>query len=655
MAERIEEPEADASPAGIAPGDGVAAGVALALGRSRPGSKLPPEAAEFLTRQSRLVDLQMEHLHEQRELVLSRLRWGRFSDRVKAALQVMTALVGLAVVLVVGGMAWRAHEDHGVRIEAFSVPPELAQKGLTGQVVASQLLDKLAGLQAKTVTGRPASSYADDWGGDIKVEIPETGVSIGELYRYLREWLGSETRISGEVVRTSAGLSVTARAGANPGETFQGPDADIDKLMQQAAEAIYRQTQPYRWAVYLASTGRQDEALKAYRQLAANGAPEDRAWAYAGWANVLAQNGQFQQAVEAAQNALAIDPDLQQARIYLAIGLTRLGRLEEALQASRRVTKDLKAGRTKGVAKGELAETIRTSEGAEALMRGDVQAAATLLTQQRFTEEGAAAQIRPIGAQALADNHDVTGARKMFASTTPGGAQILDSASPGDAQIFNAELIALDDWPALASRADAMRATPQAQNAVGSVMSAAEAAEAYAHVGRLAEAQALLAPLPLTCIDCLRARGLVAAREHDWAAVDRWYAEAARQAPSIPDPQADWGQALLDKGDLDGAIAKFEDAHRITPHFADPLELWGEALMRKGDYAGAVAKFAEADQYAPRWGRNHLRWGEALLRIGRYREARAQFEQANGMDLSVPDRAALTVFLDRTAKGPLHG
>jgi tetratricopeptide (TPR) repeat protein len=184
---------------------------------------------------------------------------------------------------------------------------------------------------------------------------------------------------------------------------------------------------------------------------------------------------------------------------------------------------------------------------------------------------------------------------------------------------------------------------------------AANLATAYARLGRLAEAEALISKTPLDCYDCLQARGLVASLRRDWAQADRWYGEAARQAPSIPRAQTVWGQSLLDRGDPDGAIARFRDAHRITAHFADPVELWGEALMRKGDLAGAVAKFAEADQYAPRWGRNHLRWGEALMFAGRYAEARRQYEAANGMDLSRPDRAALNVLLARTAKGPLHG
>ncbi len=77
--------------------------------------------------------------------------------------------------------------------------------------------------------------------------------------------------------------------------------------------------------------------------------------------------------------------------------------------------------------------------------------------------------------------------------------------------------------------------------------------------------------------------------------------------------------------------------------------------MAQGDDAGAVTRFAAADKDAPRWGRNHLDWGEALMLSGRYAEARTQFEAARGLDLNIPDRAALGVLLDRTSKGPLRG
>jgi hypothetical protein len=64
------------------------------------------------------------------------------------------------------------------------------------------MLDRLTDLQNRTISVRAAQSFDNNWGNDIKVEIPETGVSFGEAYRYLKVWLGHEIHLSGELVRT---------------------------------------------------------------------------------------------------------------------------------------------------------------------------------------------------------------------------------------------------------------------------------------------------------------------------------------------------------------------------------------------------------------------------------------------------------------------
>ena len=98
MAERVEDAESEgAGEAGVPPLSPAAA-MAIGMRKGRAGAKPDPVLDTFLERQTRLTELQTEHLHEQRELMLSRLRWGRFSDRMKAVLQVMTAVVGLGVV-----------------------------------------------------------------------------------------------------------------------------------------------------------------------------------------------------------------------------------------------------------------------------------------------------------------------------------------------------------------------------------------------------------------------------------------------------------------------------------------------------------------------------------------------------------------------------
>ena len=602
--------------------------MALSFLAKRRGGKPDSKLDAFLGEQIDLIRLQKQHMHDQEALQMSRLRLGRWKDRVSLALQVMTAVVGLAAATALGAMAWQAHEDHGVAITAFSVPPDLAQRGQTGQVVASQLLDGLAELQAQTVTARPASTYANDWGDDIKVEIPETGVSIGELNGWLRQWLGSQTRITGEVVRTTSGLAVTARAGAASGRRFEGAEADLDRLVGQAAEGIYAQTQPYRYAVWLSAHGRRDEAIAAFTRLTGTGPPQERAWAYTGWASMLLQESQYWGAARLAKAALRLEPRLDPAYPILSLSLASLGREEEVQVSVRQEIALLNSGRAIAPM-WEAARLAPFLEGVLAVGRGDLRRAAALLAggTDRYDLEGRAAAYDPRLelAGALTSDHDVAAARRL---------------APDEPGRYPGRLVMLDDWNGLASTIPATLAAPTGDARATQIWP--DVARVYAHLGRFAEAEALLAQTALDCDPCLRSRGEVAALKHDWPAADRWYAEAVRQETTLPFAHTEWGQALLAKGDLDGAIAKLKEAHRRSPHFADPLELWGEALMRKGDVEGAVVKYREADKYAPRWGRDHLRWGQALARLGKTDEAKAQWRAAAGMDLSAADRAELT-------------
>ena len=104
--------------------------VALALvGASR-------ERADSLVEQEALLKDQRHHLHEQ----LKQIHLDIFEKWLAVALRLATLCVGVAVACFVGAAVWQAAHDDGLVIEAFSVPPELAARGLTGEVVATQLL-----------------------------------------------------------------------------------------------------------------------------------------------------------------------------------------------------------------------------------------------------------------------------------------------------------------------------------------------------------------------------------------------------------------------------------------------------------------------------------------------------------------------------------
>ena len=77
----------------------------------------------------------------------------------------------------------------------------------------------------------------------------------------------------------------------------------------------------------------------------------------------------------------------------------------------------------------------------------------------------------------------------------------------------------------------------------------------------------------------MRVRGDISALKRDWNGAARWFALVSGRTPHIPFADTDWGRMLLAKGDIDGAMAKFESAHEKGPHFANPLEGVGEALI----------------------------------------------------------------------------
>ncbi|MBS0279133.1 MAG: hypothetical protein JSR81_16035, partial [Proteobacteria bacterium] len=113
----------------------------------------PEEAREYLKRQStvaekqsRLLDLQIENMRDVDKYELSHLRWRRFNDQMRGALQIMLVLVGALIVLGIGALVWQAHEARGLVAEPFRTPADFAARGLDGTVLAQQLLDRLDAL-----------------------------------------------------------------------------------------------------------------------------------------------------------------------------------------------------------------------------------------------------------------------------------------------------------------------------------------------------------------------------------------------------------------------------------------------------------------------------------------------------------------------------
>ena len=639
------------------------AAVAIALGGAS-----REEADAFLREQRALAADQRTMIADQRKLVqlqakelsheLSLRHWSLWvrhaSGLLKLALELSAGLLLLALVTGIGLIVWNAANADGLVIESFSVPPDLASKGISGQVVASQLLDKLTVIQNLSTSVRPTKSYANSWGDELKVEIPDTGVSVGEVYRFLRGRLGHEVHVSGEVTRAVGGIAITTRVGGDGGATFTGPESDLDALVRKSAEQVFRVIQPDRYARYLfyprpGAAPRYDEARAVLDQEIAESGPTERSWAWAGLGVLANVQGNYKEAVSDYRKAIAENPDSAIPYSNLASAETELSHPEAAKSAASTVVRMLDQGARPDIISTYAARIQVQNRFLVAFCTGDYLAAAGLAkngvdlplprntANHEFFEDNAG--------YVLSLLHDGAAVRAWW-----NGLETPDRPSDKLHREITRLQIAggMQDWRAVVDSAAQVELQASALHSIAFFADISVETQlhpvvalAKARLGDPGGAQGLIATTPVDCYDCIRTRGLIAAAAQQWGRADYWFARAINDAPSIPMAYADWGQALLARGQLDAAIAKFRLASQKSPHFADPLEGWGEALMAKNQSHLALAKFAEAEKCAPNWGRLHLKWGEALFYAGKSEDAKKQFAMAAGLDLVATDRTEL--------------
>jgi hypothetical protein len=598
--------------------------------------------AAFLDVQGALVAAQLNHLHEQNKQIHLDI-WEKV---LGVFLRIATAFIGLAVAAGGAWLIWNAANSNDLVIDAFQVPPDLAARGLSGQVVAAKLSDKIGAMQAQTVSQRAPRSYANGLSEGLKLEIPETGVSLSELDRFLREKLGRDLHIGGEMVQVGNGIALTARVGKDGSATVTGAEADMDTILQKLAEQVYRITQPYRFAAWLPPE-RVEERVAVLKQLAASGPPGERAWAYLGWGVAATQLQDHPTGRALYLRAQALDHNNYLIAGLLASNDEWSGRAEESLRGYQGTLALLSAHGRDYSPPDRIQLASHGYRAAVLSAQGALREAAE---EGRLFTAGGPVSIAlnypsvPVGF--LYALHEPGAARAALAAYPPTAA-IGQSSSAYSNAILRARLsaaLAEQDWPgvaameaeflALASRfpgfADEKRTVRDPMIAL-----------ALAHMGQFAAAEARLGPMPGDCYRCLIARGEVAALRGQHARADFWFARAVAIAPSSPYAASAWGASLMARGRPDTAIVKFKLANKKGPHFADPLEGWGEALIAKSQSHLALAKFAEAEKYAPNWGRLHLKWGEALAYGGKKDGSKAQFARAAQLDLTPAEKDEL--------------
>lgn len=600
--DRAEEPALGETRSGA---DAFAA--ALAADHAKYDPKVAMAAKAFLEKQGRLLDAQTDELSEQRALRLSHLRSAsregklrRFGQRIRNGMQVFTALIFSAIGVGLAVMIYDAFTSRSVVVEAFKAPSALAARGFTGDVVASGVLDGLQKLQDATRSADKSLNTTSAWSSDVKIEVPETGVSIGEINRLLHQRFGHDLHIDGDLVQTeSGGLTLTVRGDGVPAKTFDGAAGDLDKLTTQAAEYIYGRSQPLQYTAYLEGVDRNADALAfipaAYARAASD---EERAKLAHRWANAYAGLNQPAKAAEKQRLAMSLAKPLSRewwvnwSNMLGTVG--QAGGEEAGWRESEAFLRAMQAA-----PKDKRPENRLLENAAQETWDLPLLLASNLADAETHNGAGSTTTIEgPQVAETYAEMHDPANATRYLTASDP------------DDSVTKAEALLLEGYAAL-DRGDAAAAVSPLETFYKAWLADPNLqftyqdnpcflGLAYGLVGRMADAEPVFKK-PGAWSRCSAFQGDALAHAGDIAGAERVWAEGLKIAPDLPQVYLHRGVFELDHGDLKAAEADLSTAVAKAPHYADPLKAWGDVLAKQGRWKDALAKYNEALKYAPAW------------------------------------------------------
>jgi hypothetical protein len=605
-----DKPEVEA-PEALANAEAFAAAVAAKLSGGDP--EVARDTSAFLKEQTKLLKVQKEHLEDEHALRLAHLRnqlneegARRFGQRLRVGFQIFVALVATVIGLGFAVMIRDAITSRSVVVDAIEIAPNIASQVPSGRIVSAGLLDVLTRIQAATRSNAEHRALSNAWTSEISIDIPETGVSMAQLERMLKSRFGHDQHIEGDLVQSGkGGLALTVRGSGIMPSTFTDAGGDLGKLLTQAGEYVYSQSQPGLWTAYLSNNGRNDEAIRFAQGSYATVAASEKPFVLNYWANAVASKGgegPTREALSLWRETLRLKPDYWVGYNNVMLGLATIGDEEGVVRVGRQMMQA--AGGRPGKASENMYQnydsTIWDLPAVRASNIADIEASGGVGTTTAAT-----------GAEGLSvaavevQMHDLEAA-VLRLKTTP-----IDEKNVSDvaAATFDRALLADEQgelktaalqWDAfVAAYADPTVATANPPNIC-------YAAVTYEKTGQPAKAQAALdAPQKAvgvgTFVDCYRFKGDVLDLRGDWAGAQEWYAKAVALAPSIPSGYYSWGMALARHGDLAGAAAKFQLANQKGPHWADPFKAWGDVLLKQNNAKDALAKYDEALKYAPNW------------------------------------------------------
>ena len=226
----------------------------------------------------------------------------------------LIAMSILVVVIVAAVACYREAYRQTMTVAAFDVPESLAERGITGQVVAKAVFDELI-IRRDLVTNLEAGELKGAWAENrADVAIPEAKFTLQSVFRYLRYITGNEIAVDGEIILNGDNATMKVRVAGRPPTIVTGPMSDWQQLVGALANGVLEVTQPAVLAGYLGAQAKTPEDLRALSkhlikmQIAAvRPRPAVMSVAYDAYGSALLRQGKTDEAQAAFAEAMALD------------------------------------------------------------------------------------------------------------------------------------------------------------------------------------------------------------------------------------------------------------------------------------------------------------------------------------------------------------
>jgi tetratricopeptide (TPR) repeat protein len=259
-----------------------------------------------------------ETLHDVRhelQLLSHATKFNWINHRLILLRNALIAFSILVVVVVIAIACYREAYRQTLTIAAFDVPPKLAERGITGQVIAKAVFDELI-KRRDLVTTLDKGELKGAWAENRSdVAIPEAKFTLQSVFRYLRYMTGNEIAVDGEFILDGEDVTMKVRVAGKSPTIVKGKLATWETLVGELALGVLEVTQPAVVAAYFGIKAETPEDLVALSKRLRRMSAQDpklsgavMSVAYDAYGNALRRLGRLDEATLAFDEAMTLDP-----------------------------------------------------------------------------------------------------------------------------------------------------------------------------------------------------------------------------------------------------------------------------------------------------------------------------------------------------------